>query len=55
MYGEPGGTILDDTSFHRQVLRAEMCEVVRQVCFKHDAQIVDALLDHFYVSRKAFK
>jgi hypothetical protein len=48
----PGGEPMNQDQFKQDVLRAQMCEVVRNACIEHSTTVVDQLLLHFNVTKK---
>lgn len=48
-----GGVPYNDARFRDGVLRAELCEVVRRVCFEHSAAVADEIMTNFDVKKRS--
>ena len=49
---EPGGQEYDESSFKKQSLRADLCNIACGIDHRYGARIVDAILERYNVKRK---
>ena len=52
MYGEPGGTELDQVTLRAGELKSELVQIAGQGCMQHASRIVDMILRDYVVTRR---